>query len=251
MGTMLSALLHLQSIERQLTHVKGRLKTRRNAVTSQEKRIEQLRADYDALHEKAMDRRKDVDRRELDLKQKEEQVTKLRSALNLAKTNKEYAAVLTQINTNKADNAKVEEEVLKIMQDVEAIGADSEKIKAQVEAEEKRLADIKNSSDQEIQKLADMLADLTAQREQAASSVPKDPLGIFDRIAEKYEGEAMAVVEVHGRKPPFDYICGGCFMVINAEHANALRVRDEIRTCDSCGRILYMEPAAQGSNTQG
>jgi predicted nucleic acid-binding Zn-ribbon protein len=31
-------------------------------------------------------------------------------------------------------------------------------------------------------------------------------------------------------------------MSLSAEHANALRVRDEIRTCNNCGRILYMEP---------
>ena len=81
----------------------------------------------------------DADRINLDLKEKEAQVEKLRTALNTAKTNKEYAAILTQINTFKADNAKLEEEVLKIMQDVDAVKAQAEKISVQVEAEQKRL----------------------------------------------------------------------------------------------------------------
>ena len=39
-------------------------------------------------------------------------------------------------------------------------------------------------------------------------------------------------------------------MSLNAEHANALRVRDEIRTCDNCKRILYLEPEAEKARTR-
>jgi predicted nucleic acid-binding Zn-ribbon protein len=244
---MLEALLHLQSIERQLAHVRGKLKTRKNAVAAQERRIDQIKTEFNALHDKAVDRRKDADRLELDLRTKEEQVTKLRTALNLAKTNKEYAAILTQINTYKADNAKVEEQVLKIMTDVDAVKAQSDKIAVQVEAEEKRLAEIGQASGAEITKLTAMFDELTKQRETAAAAVPEEALNTFERIAERNDGDAMAVIEVHGRKPPYDYVCGGCYMSLNAEHANALRTRDEIRNCDNCGRILYLETKPQNS----
>ena len=247
MGTMLSALLHLQSIERQLAHVRGRLRTRRNAVAAQEKKIEQARADYDALHAKSLTRRKDADGLELDLRQHEEQVEKLRNVLNTAKTNKEYAAVLTQINTLKADNAKVEEEVLKIMQEVDAIKAEAEKVKVTLEIEEKRLAEVQAASGAEIEKLTAMQDELAGQRATAAAAVPRDVLTTFERIASSNDGDAMAVIEVHGRKPPFEYVCGGCYMSLNAEHANALRSRDEIRTCDNCRRILYLEPKTENS----
>lgn len=248
MGTMLQALLNLQSIERQLAHVRGRLKTRKNAVTAQERRIAQIQTDYQALHDKAMNRRKAADGFELDLKQREEQVLKLRSSLNLAKNNKEYSALLTQMNTIKADNAKLEEEVLKIMQEVDGIKAEADKLKVQLEAEEKRLAEIQAASGQEIAKLTAMLEDLTAQRTQAAEHVPQESLAAFERIADRNDGDAMAVIEVHGRRAPFDYICGGCYMSLNAEHANALKSRDEIRMCDNCGRILYMETKTESTH---
>jgi predicted nucleic acid-binding Zn-ribbon protein len=246
---MLESLIHLQSIERQLTHVRGRLKTRKNAVAAQERRIEQIKAEYNALHDKSITRRKDADRFELDLRAKEEQVAKLRTALNLAKTNKEYAAILTQLNTYKADNAKVEEEVLKIMQDVDVVKAQTEKISVQVEAEQKRLAEITQASGQEIDKLTAMLNELTAQRTAAAQSVPAEALTTFESIAKRNDGDVMAIIEVNGRKPPFDYSCGGCYMSLNAEHANALRSRDEIRNCDNCGRILYMDAKSQNAPT--
>ena len=246
MGPMLLALTHLQSIERQLAHVRGRLRTRRGAVVAQEKRIEQLNADNQAMLDKALVRRKDADRLELDLREKEAQVAKLRTSLNTTKTNKEYAALLTQINSTKADNAKVEEEVLKIMTDVDAIKAQAAKAQEGIAAEVKRLEDLKAASEAEIAKLNTMFADLTAKRAEAAKSVPRDILSIFDRIAESNDGDAMATVEVQGRRPPFEYTCGGCYMSLNAEHANALRTRDEIRTCDNCGRILFIEVKAEG-----
>ena len=245
MGKMLSSLLHLQSIERQLSHVRSRLRTRRNAVTSQEKRIEQLQAEWQTLHDKIMTRRQDADRLELDLKEREAQVTKYRAALNLAKTNKEYASFLTQINTLKADNAKFEEDSLKVLQEVDVIRAEADQVKVQIEAEQKRLGEIQQISGEEIAKLDAMVKDLSDKRAEAAKDVSPETLKTFDRIAASYEGDAMAVIEIKGRRPPLEYTCGGCFMSLNAEHANALQSRDEIRTCNNCGRILYIEPKTE------
>jgi len=242
---MLTALLQLQAIERQLTHVRGRLKTRRGAVVAQEKRIDQLKADRQGLLDKALGLRKAADGRELDLKEREAQAQKLRTSLNTTKTNKEYAAILTQINTLKADNAKIEEEVLKMMGEVDNVKAQAASMQETIAAETQRLAALQQASQAEIDKLNAMLADLTAKREQAAASVPREPLGVFERIAIANDGDAMAAIEVQGKRPPFDYTCGGCFMSLNAEHANALRTRDELRTCNNCGRILYMEVKAE------
>ena len=249
MGKMLDALHQLQTIERQLAHVRDRLKTRRSAVASQERRIEQFRADWQGLHDKGLTRRKDADRLELDLKGREDQVSRLRGQLNTVKTNKEYAAILTQINTLKADNARIEEEALKIMQEVDAIKAEAEKVDVQIETEQKRLGEIQQNNAEEIKRLDAMMQELTAQRTEAAKAVPSEALASFDRIASSYDGNAMAVIEVQGKKPPYEYTCGGCFMSLNAEHANALRTRDEIRHCDNCGRILYMEGAESQAKT--
>jgi predicted nucleic acid-binding Zn-ribbon protein len=247
MASMLSALLNLQGIERQLAQVKGRLRIRQKAVAIQQARIDQLRSDHNALHDQTIQRRQEADSLELDLKQRDQEVSKYRTALNSAKTNKEYAAILTQINTLKADNAKLEEEVLKIMQDVETRKAEAQQLAEQVELEDKKLQEIAAANAAEIERLEGMLADLQAKRDEAARDVPPAELKIFERIAESNDGDAMAEIEVHGKKPPHDYICGGCYMSLNAEHANALRSRDEIRTCDNCGRILYLpkEPAAR------
>jgi predicted nucleic acid-binding Zn-ribbon protein len=257
MAKMLEALLQLQSVERELSTVRGRLRSRKNAVLAQQAKLDQLATNHTTLHERYLGRRKDGDRASLDLKTREEQVAKLRMSLNAAKTNKEYAAVLTQINTLKADNAKLEEEALRILQDADVIKAQADQVAQQLEAEKARLGGVQRTSAEEVTRLTAMLEELKAKRAVAAQSVPPPALAIFDRIAANYDGDAMAAIEFQGVKPPYEFVCGGCYMSLTAEHVNALRTKDEIRTCDNCGRILYLpteqaglEPQADGAATQ-
>jgi len=247
MGKTIDALLHLQSTQRDLVHVRKKLEAQKNAVAAQERKIEQLRSDWEELHQRSLHRRSEADRLSTELQAREQHVSKLRAALNTAKTNKEYASILTQINTAKADNAKLEERALGVMQEVDAINADAEALKAEIDKQTERLERIKVESAEQIEKLSALAEEISQRRQQAAQAVPPEVLAIFERIADNYDGEAMAPIEIHGKKPPYEYICGGCFMSLNAEHVNALRVRDEIRTCDNCRRILYLEPETEKS----
>lgn len=247
MGKKLEALQNLQSIESQLAVVRRRLKSRRNAVALQKQRIERLRSDWEALHEKLMAKRMEADRLDVDLREKEELVTKRRGFLNTARTNKEYAAILTEMNTIKADNARIEEEALKALQDADVVHGEADQIQSEIDVQTQHLDEIQKSSEEEVVRLDAMQADLLKQRSEVVTEVDPEGLAIFERIVETYDGQAMAAIEIHGRKAPFSYVCGGCYMGLNAEHANALRVRDEIRTCDNCGRILCLKGETQDS----
>jgi predicted nucleic acid-binding Zn-ribbon protein len=221
------------------------MRARTHAVSAQEKRIQTHREEHDALHEDIFDHRKRADQFEVDLKEHQERVNKLRVALNAAKTNKEYAALLTEINTHKADNARIEEQELKLLSDIDELKARREAVATTVAEEEKRLEELKSSSAEEIARLEKMVEELTVKRREAAPRVPPDVLAVFERVAEKYDGEALAEIEINGRKPPYTYTCGGCYMSLNAEHANALRTKDAVRQCDNCQRILCLPPEAK------
>ena len=78
-----------------------------------------------------------VDRLELELKSRDEHIEKLRNHLNLARTNKEYSALLTELNTAKADDSKLETQVLELMRNVETDTAECAEIKTTNRSEQK------------------------------------------------------------------------------------------------------------------
>lgn len=243
MPKTLEALLRLQSVEHQLVDVRRRLKTKGAAVETQQKRVEELQGEYEALRQEHQTRQKDIAGLELDLTSREEQVSKLRLMLNTAKTNKEYATILTQINTIKADTSRQEEQALRLMQTADEVQPRTEEVKGQIKQAEEQLEEMVRTSAEEVGRLEAIQEDLQVKREAAAADVSREHLSVFNRIAATRDGGAMAKIEVVGEKPPHEYVCGGCNMAISAEHANALQTRDEIRFCDCCGRILYLTGA--------
>ena len=244
MGQTLQALLKLQSIERRLGEVKRRLDNRSAAVGVQQARLAECQAAYDSLHNDVLTRQSAADSLDVTVKECEERIEKLRGDLNSAKTNKEYAALLTAINTLKADNAKAEDEALKLMSEVDETRVLADEAKTKIAEAEEALEEVKLTSAEEIVRLEGMVAELTTERDAAAAEAPPQALSVFNRIASMRDGEAMAPVDIQGKKPPHEYVCGGCFMSITAEHANALRTRDDLRFCDNCGRILFLEEQA-------
>ncbi|HNX27497.1 MAG TPA: C4-type zinc ribbon domain-containing protein [Phycisphaerae bacterium] len=240
MGPIIQALVKLQAIELDLTRIKRRRKAKGNAVTAQENRIAQLNDELSSLKEQSLGKRKKADEFELFLNTNRQRVEKLRTDLNAARTNKEYAAILTQINTQKADDARVEEEALALMNEIDSLQAQITDIETRTAQETEKLATIKGSCAEEIEKLDRMITELTEKRNAAAVEVPKEELAIFNRLSNRFEGEAMAEVLVEGKKPPYTYTCSGCYMSLKAEHANALLSHDKVRLCDNCGRIIYL-----------
>jgi len=241
LGKTLEALLRLQLIEHQIAEVRRRLRTTQAGVAALEDRAEQLQADQEALRAEQVTRQKNTATVELELKARQEEIDRLRTVLNTTKTNKEYAAILTRINTLKADNSKFEDEGLKLIQAAEEVSGQMAEVDQKIIEVQQSLTEARETSADEVRRLEAMLQELTGKRDRAAGDVPPKALAIFNRIAANRSGDAMAKIQILGDKPPHQYVCGGCNMSIRAEHANALRTRDEVRLCDCCQRILYLE----------
>ena len=87
MGHMLAALLALQKIESKLAQVRGRLRTRERAVKVQQSKIDQLGRQWQELHDRHLARRSRAAELALTVQERDEQVAKLRTTLNTARTN--------------------------------------------------------------------------------------------------------------------------------------------------------------------
>lgn len=243
MGATIEALHNLQEIEIQIAELQRRIDRKRDACQRQEKQIATIDRQIETTRRELHVQQKDSDRLNLDLRSHEAQVAKLRDALNTAKNQKEYSAVLTQLNTFKADNSKSEERILELMSAIDEFQKKIAELEALRAHEREKLAELEAAAQAAEDKASDRLTKLRAERNQAATGIAPETLDMFNRVAAKNDGEAMAVImRTHPRRQ--EYACEGCNMSITIEQVNNVLSRDEVVLCNVCGRILYAEVSA-------
>jgi len=239
MGPVLHGLIKLQSVENRLRAAKLKLARCRRSVVIQENQIRTLQSSLETRKEEIQLTRVQCDRLELELKTKDAEVAKLRAALNNAKTNKEYAALLTQLNTTKADNSKLESQILELLKDIETQDAERGNIRKQIDEQKQLLDQIRKKAETSSAEYEAEITQIQAEWDEAAKTVPATPLEVFKRVAETYDGQAVA--EIQGQEGKFEaYTCGGCFMGVTTEYVNLLMTRDDIIRCPICTRILVL-----------
>jgi hypothetical protein len=231
--------MKLQSVENRLRAAKAKLARCRRNVIIQENQVRSLANGLEAKKEEIQLTRVQSDRLELELKAKDEEIAKLRASLNTAKTNKEYAALLTQLNTTKADNSKNESQILELLKDIEADEAECERIQQQIEQQKQTLEQTRKETELLATKYRAEIEDIQLEWSRVAQTISSGALEIFKRVAENYDGEALAVIDRQEGKTGA-YTCGGCFMGIPAESVNLLMTRDDIIRCPNCTRILVL-----------
>lgn len=244
MGQILEALHRLQTIERQLAEIRRQRETKSQRVTKHQRQASKAEETLRRSKLVYQERRLRLDALQLDSAARDQALDRHRQALNTAKTNKEYAAILTAMNTEKADNSKLETEILQLLEETETLETEAAKV------EEERTELLEHvSKAEEVLKALDAKTQpehdaLQAQREEFAHVIPPSTLVTFQRVAVRHDGEALATVtKLHPKRD--EYICSGCNLMITLEVVNLLGTRDDLQVCKACGRILFIEEPAQ------
>ena len=174
--------------------------------------------------------------RELDLQSKEEGIKKLQVQLYQLKTNKEYQAMQQEIEGQKADNSRIEDEILLLMEEAEKLNAGLGKEKGLFAYAEKHLNEDKKKIEAEIASLDAQIAELESQRKEAAALIDKKVLAHYEKVLANRDGVALVAVKNHA--------CQGCFINLPPQVINEMKMKEKIITCESCARILYIENEA-------
>jgi predicted nucleic acid-binding Zn-ribbon protein len=239
MGPTNVALVKLFRADQALRDAQERLDAASKNVRVQERRVndltEKLKLAQTTLRE-AQSRAKQL---ELDQASRDTHIDKLRTQQQVAKNHKEYQAFLIEINTQKVDRAKVEEEQLKIEEALDKARAEVDALSAQSEAERARLTSMKQQIGETLASHHAEVDSLRPAREAAAAAIPARMRETFERLAEHHDGEAMSALSKPDRRKE-EYLCTTCNMELARDVYNKLHSRDDIIYCPSCRRILYI-----------
>jgi predicted nucleic acid-binding Zn-ribbon protein len=174
---------------------------------------------------------------ELDVMQWKERARKYRDQSGAVKTNEAYKALQHEIANAEAEIAKAEDRQLEVMM----TGEEAERRVRNAEANLREAEQAVNAERKQIQSLNTQkkkdLNELLAERQRKVAPVPQDMRDLYERIAKRHNGTALAEAR--------DGQCRGCGMRVLPHILQLLgsEVDEEVYRCESCGLILYsLEP---------
>ena len=238
---LIENLLALYSVDKQVRGLTSRVESSKIYLNVQTRQLNEIEIERTENTQERKQHQSHIATIETETGSIDNRVDHLREELNKAVNDKQYSAVLAEINTLKAQRKAFEDEELTEMAAVEILEESAKGIQAR-EEERKTLLDAAtlelNTRENEI---AEQLAELQVQRNAAASIIPDEALTTFDSIADDYEGEAMAAIDVEDLKRR-EYSCNSCSLRISLDALTTLLGSSEnLVICGSCDRILYLK----------
>jgi predicted nucleic acid-binding Zn-ribbon protein len=200
----------IQTLQKKIDALKSTLKTSKEKLLQYQLKKKQLEADADA---------------------KEKLVQKHQSELNSLKSNDAYKAMMDEIKGAKDAVVKIEDEILVVMENIDAEDKKAKDADKTAKAEEGAILSQIKSLEADKNALLENARQKKAERDEYAKTVPAKLLTRYDVIREKSDGVAIV--------PMVNSTCTGCNMKMSPAKANDVKKAQAMILCDNCTRILY------------
>ena len=165
-----------------------------------------------------------------DLKAK---LSKFKGQLMEVKTNKEYTAVLHEIDGVEREIKARDDLTFAEMVKEEALAQEVRREEANFKAVEADAKTEMAALDARAAALAAEAERLRKDRDAVAASVPEDALALYERVA-KPRGTAVAEAR--------DGVCQACHVRMRLQIWVEVKKNEQVFQCESCSRVLYYEP---------
>jgi len=231
-------LIGLQKLDTQIFRLKRELKNQPVLICNLEEAFKQKQTNLKKKEEESRSLLVKRKTKEVELQAKEDGIKKLQAQLYQIKTNKEYQAMEKEIASQKADVSVIEEEIIKILDEIDECAKAVSVEKGFVEQDQKFLEGEKKKVDAATKEMNTSLEGISAERSTLVLKVEKEFLAKYERILHSKNGLAMVSAESNA--------CGGCNINLPPQVINEVRMRQELIFCGSCARILYIEEEKDG-----
>lgn len=233
--TQIESLVKLQALDSEIYKLKAEKDAMPGEIKLLEAAFEGKKKALADSEKNALDLQKKKKDKELELVSKEEGIKKLQTQLYQLKTNKEYQAMLKQVEGAKADASVIEDAILGLMDEADKIRLKINQEKQRLLEEEKFFNGQKKRVEDRIKEIDERLTQLEVQRDQIIPEVEPKIFAQYERILLNRDGLAIVYVT--------DNSCGGCNMFVPPQVINLIKMYERIITCEICNRILYINEA--------
>ncbi len=233
MNPQLEHLIRLQQIDTKILDIRRAIEDLPGKIRETEAPLQQILEVFGSVKQRYSACEKKKREKELELEDIDQKISKLKSRTVEIKTNKEYQALLKEIESVEQVRSSIEDNILLVMDDIDIFGKrlkDEElnlnKNREEIETLKKHIENEKAVMEKELSSLQEMRSTITVSLEGE----------IYDQYIALIDiGRGHAVIEVK------DEICQGCNMNIPPQLFVEIKKNEEIYNCPHCRRILFFK----------
>ena len=231
MNFQLQKLVSLQEIDFEISELNKLLRLIPEQIASGLSELEGKKKDFNELNALIESLKKKRNQLEQEVAAENDHMAKTKMKLPAVKTNKEYSAILAEVDAIKEKVSKWETEELEIMEELDIQEAKIPAIKDAFKVEEGVFAEYKIQKDKEIAQAKRDLEIALANRKKVIGEIESKWAGYYEKVI-KLRGDKAVVMLT-------DDSCQGCHHQVLPQQAIEIRSNEKIESCHHCSRILY------------
>jgi uncharacterized protein len=229
----LDRLIRLARLDLFSENARRRIADHPNLVTGLDTRLAAATTALDAAKAAAADNQAGRRAVEKDLAVITGRLSKFKDQLMEVKTNKEYTAMLKEIEAAQTELRRLEDQLLERMLEADDLAARQKDAESKLAADKIVIAGERAKLEEETARLQRALDEALAARETVVAGISAAVLSTYDTVRAK---RGVAVAEVKGG------YCSACHVRLRPQVANELRRQELLFQCESCQRFLH-QPA--------
>ena len=233
MREQLELLWELQKIDLTLK----RIKEERDRFPKEMKKLDERQ---NIEKEKVQKEREKIESLEKERRQKErnlnteqEKIKRAEGRMFEVKTNKEYQALLSEIEAIKETTSREEEEILQILEEIDELKKDLLKREKEVTTTLEKIERERKKIQEKMDQGEGLWKEQKERREVLSKQLESGLFKLYNTLKEKRQG--LGVVNVKGET------CQGCFVNIPPQMFIEVQKTNALIRCPNCNRILYWE----------
>ncbi|MBP7232264.1 MAG: hypothetical protein KBA28_10065 [Syntrophaceae bacterium] len=170
---------------------------------------------------------------EADIKKTNDSVIKTRERLLEVKNNKEYQAMLKEIETAEKTKGDIETKIIVLMEDMEKIVVLVKQDDETLQQATVKYAEEKKAIEDELNAVDTDSAIWMEKKSALQKLLPEALLSQYEKIKKRNNG--IGVISV------WKAVCSGCHMNIPPQLYNELQRSNNLLNCPNCSRIMYFD----------
>jgi len=167
------------------------------------------------------------------IKKLNEGINKTKERMLDVKNNKEYQAMLREIEIAEHSRSELETEIITLLDELDRISVLVKEDEAKLKRFQSEYEREKKAIENELESIDADILKLEKERMEIQNRIPSELLAKYEKIRKR--GNGIGVTSV------WKSVCNGCHMNIPPQLYNELQSTNDLLICPNCNRIIYFQ----------